>query len=49
MEENEDSKTYMWLVIITFVAFTLGVTFGFMHLQTYTDETQNPQKVNLFR
>lgn len=33
----QSDKTYMWLVVITFVGFLTGVIFGFMHLNTYKD------------
>ena len=37
----ESNKTYMWLTIITFLGFTTGVIFGFMHLDAYKADGLN--------
>ncbi len=35
----DHDKTYMWLILVTFIALAVGLTFSIMHYVEYTDPT----------
>jgi len=45
---EDDDKTYMWLTIITFLAFVVGILFVTMELMEYKDENHRIEE-NIFR
>lgn len=44
----DDSKTYMWLTLLAFGLFVLGLTFAFLHLGLYIGEDSIEVPTNLF-
>lgn len=47
--EPENNKTYMTMVIVTFLAFAFGVTISYLKLQEYQDELYNQEITNPFK